>query len=156
MPPSFIDRITPRVLPRTRLLTAALLWSAVGVMLAGKGIYLSREISVSPIFLMVIIGLGLGVLKSRYIFDRMAEKIITHIRCNPARACLGGLFSLRNWALILVMMSFGHLVGASGLDTLTKTAIYVTVGSGLAFSSRRLWSAWKHTSPADLHELRRI
>ncbi len=156
MPPSFIDRITPRVLPRTRLLTAAVVWSAVGFLLAVKGVYLSREFEILPLLMMVGIGFGLGAVKSRYIFDRMAEKIIAHIRNRPTPSCLGGLFSIRNWSLILVMMAFGHLVGTSSLAALTKTAIYVTVGSGLAFSSRRLWSAWKHTSPVDLHELRRI
>lgn len=156
MPPSFIDLLTPRVLPRTRLLTAAQLWLVLGVFLAGKGIYLSREAALASIVGMIILGLGLGAIKSRYIFDRMAEKIIAHIRNKPAPSCLGGLFSLRNWGLILVMMAFGHLVGTSSLATLTKTAIYVTVGSGLAFSSRRLWSAWKQTAATKLRELRRI
>ena len=148
--PNILERLTPRAHPRTRLLTAAVVWSAVGCFLMAKGFWLSRDV---PALAIVAAGLGggcLGMIKSRLIFDRVAGKIISHIANKPRRACLGGLFSVRNWALILVMALFGRTLGALPLDSALKTGLYVMVGSGLACSSRLLWNAWKKSPIAML------
>jgi hypothetical protein len=146
--PKFLDRLTPRAYPRTRLLTAAIVWSAVGFFLAGKGVWLSGDAPWAQIVVAILAGLGLGLVKSRFIFDRVAQKIIAHIGRKPSRACLGGLFSARNWALIVVMAVFGRTLGALPLDSALKTGIYVMVGSGLSYSSRLLWGAWKKSPVA--------
>jgi hypothetical protein len=145
MPPHILERFTPRAYPRTRLLTAAMVWSAVGLFLALKGVYLFREGSWGIVLAVVVGGVVLGMLKSRLILDRVAGRIILHIGAKPSRACLGGLFSIRNWALIAVMIVFGRTLGALPVDTVIKTGLYVMVGSGLAFSSRLLWNAWKNS-----------
>ncbi len=141
--PKSLDRLTPRAYPRTRLLTAAVVWSAVGFFLAGKGIWLSGDAPWTQIIIAILAGLGLGLVKSRFIFDKVAKKIIAHIGRKPSRTCLGGLFSVRNWVLIVVMALFGRTLGALPLDSALKTGIYVMVGSGLGYSSRLLWNAWK-------------
>jgi len=152
---AIFDKFTPRAYPKTRLLTAAHVWSGVGLFLASKGIYLSYEEPLPYLAAAISAGLVLGIVKSHYIFDKVADKIITHIRRRPSRVCLGGLFSLKNWALIITMMLFGRFLGAASLEAPYKTTIYVMVGSGLAFSSRRLWGAWKKTLPIALQDLRR-
>lgn len=148
--PRFLDRLTPRAYPHTRLLTAALVWSGVGVFLTSKGIWLARQASLTLVTGAILMGLGLGLVKSRFIFDPVAQKIIAHIGRKPSRACLGGLFSARNWALIVVMALFGRTLGALPLDSALKTGIYVMVGSGLGYSSRLLWNAWKKSPLAML------
>ena len=149
MPPHFLNRFTPRAYPQTRLLTAALVWSAVGLFLSMKGVYLLREGSWNMLLAVVAGGMVLGMLKSRFILDRAAGRIILHIGARPARACLGGLFSLRNWVLIAVMIVFGRTLGALPVDPAIKTGLYVMVGTALASSSRLMWRAWK-TSPDHL------
>lgn len=146
MPPHFLDRLTPRAYPRTRLLTAAIVWSAVGIFLSAKGIYLSREGSLAFIVAVILAGVVLGIVKGRFILDRVAGKIILHIGSKPTRACLGGLFSVRNWMLIAVMIVFGRTLSLLPMDASIKTGLYVMVGSGLAYSSRLLWRAWKMSS----------
>jgi hypothetical protein len=148
MPPHFLDRFTPRAYPRTRLLTAAIVWSAVGMFLSVKGVYLSREGHLAFVVAVILAGVVLGVVKGRFILDRVAGKIILHIGGKPSRACLGGLFSVRNWMLIAVMIVFGRTLSLLPMDPGIKTGLYVMVGSGLAYSSRLLWRAWK-TSPAE-------
>ena len=147
MLPSFFDRITPRVFPRTRLLTAALVWTCVGAFLCAKGVWLSLDGSIMPVAAVIAVGLCLGVLKSRLVFDRVAGKIIGHIGRKPRPSCLGGLFSVRNWMLILIMVVFGRTLGALPMHAALKSGIYVMVGSGLGYSSRLLWKAWRN-SPA--------
>ena len=148
MPHHFLDRLTPRAYPRTRLLTAAIVWSAVGMFLSVKGVYLSREGHLAFVVAVILAGVVLGMVKGRFILDRVAGKIILHIGSKPSRACLGGLFSIRNWMLIAVMIIFGRTLSFLPMDAGIKTGLYVMVGSGLAYSSRLLWRAWK-TSPAE-------
>lgn len=153
MLPQFLDRLTPRAYPRTRLFSAALVWSIVGAILTGKGVWISHQASCISLLVSISAGLGLGFVKSRFVFDKVAAKVVVHIGNKPARACLGGLFSIKNWVLIVVMAAFGRIIGALPFDALLKTGIYVMVGSGLAFSSRLMWSAWRKPT---LSELRRI
>ena len=147
MPPHFLDRITPRAYPRTRLFSAAIVWDCVGTFLCLKGMYLSFGKPVEIIMTALLVGLCLGIVKSKIVFDRVAEKIVEHIGSRPSRACLGGLFSVRNWALIFVMAFFGKALGALPMHSGLKTGLYFMVGSGLSYSSRLLWRAWRN-SPA--------
>ncbi|MBE1424601.1 hypothetical protein H4684_001235 [Desulfomicrobium macestii] len=146
MPPHFLDRVTPRAYPGTRLLTAALAWSATGVFLSVKSVYLFREGSRGIVLAAVLVGLILGMVKGRFILDRIADRIILHIGAKPTRSCLGGLFSVRNWMLIAVMIIFGRTLSVLPIEAGIKTGLYVMVGSGLAYSSRLLWRAWKNSA----------
>lgn len=156
MLPPFFERFTPRAHAGTRLLTAALAWTVVGLFLLGKGLWISRLASGTHVMIAILAGVGLGMVKSRIVFDRVAGKIVAHIGRKPCRACLGGLFSIRNWALILVMVLFGRILGTLPLASPLKTAIYITIGSGLIYSSRLMWTAWKTTPPAELQDLHRL
>lgn len=149
----FLDRLTPRAYPRTRMFSAALVWSVAGALLTGKGVWISHQNSWALIMATVLAGLGLGFVKSRFVFDHVAAKVVGHIGNKPARACLGGLFSVKNWALIVVMTTFGRIIGVLPFDALLKTGIYVMVGSGLAFSSRLMWAAWKKPALPELHRI---
>ena len=142
-----LDHFTPRAYPRTRLLSAAAVWSCAGLFLCLKGVYLSFDHPMEIILSAILTGLCVGMLKSKSIFDSVAKKTITHIEAQPNRACLGGYFSVRNWALIFVMALFGSALGALPLHPSLKTGIYVMAGSGLGYSSRLLWKAWRN-SPA--------
>lgn len=100
-------------------------------------------------------GLSLGIIKSRLIFDKVAGKVITRIRLKDRPSCLGGLFSLRNWLLILCMMILGKIMGTLAVPIEVKSVMYMLVGSGLCYSSRLMWTAWKKTPDIILHDLRR-
>ena len=142
-----IDKLTPRVTSETRLFSAAIAWTAIGFFLTAKGTWVSHTETWQTTLLPLASGLTLGLLKSKIIFDRVAVKVIAHIGSKPQKACLGGLFSARNWILILVMAVFGKIIGTLPIPPAIKTACYVMVGSGLGFSSRLLWRAWRN-SPA--------
>ena len=147
----FINRInffTPRASYELRILGAALIWTFIGFFLLIKGlfIFLSESSILTKLFIFAL-GLVIGLFKSRLIFDPAAKKIIKHIESKPQRACFGGLFSVRNWALILVMALFGKAIGALPMNAALKSAIYVMVGSGLCYSSRLLWQAWRESPP---------
>lgn len=150
---ALVDKFTPRASPRNRILSAAIVWTGVGSFLTAKGFFLLHHSPLKLIFIYSAFGAVLGLLKSRFIFDRVAAKIITHIGRKPMPACLGGLFSFKNWALILVMILFGRVVGSLPLDQSVKSVVYVMVGSGLAYSSRLIWRAWKAPAGGTLPRL---
>lgn len=139
----FFIQLTPRTSKKTRLLTAAIVWSLTGTFLMLKGVLFPQ--SGNSLILAALLGMSLGIMKSRLIFDATAHNIIRHIGTKPERACLGGLFSIRNWALILAMSLFGKAIGALPLSAAVKTCIYVMAGCGLAYSSRLLWTAWRRS-----------
>lgn len=135
-----LNQFAPRTSPQTRLTSAALIWMIVGIFLIAKGIWISYDGKIISTIFATISGLILGLVKSRFVFDRVATKIIDHIGDRPNLSCLGGLFSVRNWALILIMAIFGKAFGALPIHESLKTSVYVMVGSGLAYSSRLLWN----------------
>lgn len=145
MLPPFLDRLTPRASLRTRLLTAACFWSVVGIFLSTKGILLLGPEPWFTVAQICIGGIILGLVKSRLIFDTVAKKIISRIVHNQAPSCLGGLFSFKNWTLIACMMVLGRIMSWLPIPVVWKSILYVLVGSGLLYSSRLLWLAWKHT-----------
>lgn len=147
------DHFTPRTTPRTHLFTAACFWSTVGVFLTVKGIFLLRQAPGFIIFLSILSGTLLGLVKSWLIFDKVAGKIVRRIRAKTKPSCLGGLFSPKNWALIACMMIVGRVLGWIPVPLEMKTVLYVMVGSGLATSSRLMWTAWKHPVFPDLKSL---
>lgn len=141
----FLNQMTPRTKPQTRLFSAAFVWMFVGIFLIIKGICISYGEPLLTTIIAVISGLTLGLVKSRIVLDRMARKIIAHIGMRPSPSCLGGLFSMRNWALILIMAFFGKTFGALSVHAGFKTGLYVMVGSGLCYSSRLIWKAWRNS-----------
>lgn len=155
MPNAFVDRFTPRVSPRTQLLAAGCVWSLMGALLCIKGVYAVRASSLATVFCVCVLGVILGVTKSCLVFDRAAAAIIRRIRQKPALTCLGGLFSVRNWMLIAAMMLLGKTISWLPLAMEWKGLVSVLVGSGLAYSSRMMWAAWKLTPGMDIGDLRR-
>ena len=140
---SFYRRFTPAAAPKTHLLTAGLFWTVVGTMLLIKGQIFLSGASLPVRLVITLLCTGLGLIKGRYVFDRAARKIIHRIRARQRAYCLGGLFSIRNWGLILSMIVLGRIISWSPLPDLLKGGVYHIIGPGLLFSSRLMWRAWR-------------
>lgn len=145
---TYLDRLTPRAMPRTRLFTAACIWGAVGICLLSRGLLLLQHISGLVAAGIVLGGIIAGGLKSRIIFDKAAASIVAHIHHKSSPSCLGGLFSFKNWGLIACMMVLGGVIKRLPIPDAIKSAVYILVGTGLIYSSRVLWRAWRKSSKA--------
>jgi hypothetical protein len=139
----YLDRLTPRATPRTRLFTAACIWSAVGICLCSRGLLLVQHMPGLTAAGVILGGIITGALKSRMIFDRAGASITAHIHRKPNPACLGGLFSLKNWGLIACMVLLGGVIKRLAIPDAIKSVVYILVGTGLIYSSRILWQAWR-------------
>lgn len=154
MSAAFIDRFTPRTSPRIQLLTAACVWTVMGCLLFAKGAYFLHCAGSRSQVLFCGAGIVLGIAKGRFVFDRAARAIIRRIRQKAVPTCLGGLFSVRNWVLIVLMMCLGKILAWAPVALEWKGLVSVLVGSGMAYSSRLMWVAWKMSSLWGIGDLR--
>ncbi len=145
---SFIDIVNtytwkPGASRRIHLLLSAAIWSAVGLMLLGKGLYRARG-GTTFIVLLATAGLVAGALKSRYVLDRAAGRTIARIHTLEEGTWLGAVYSMKTWLMVAGMIVTGVLLKYSPLPTIILCFIYFTVGWALLFSSRCAWGEFFH------------
>lgn len=139
----WLDRLTPRATLRTRIFTATCVWGAVGCCLVTRGTLLLGQTSWLMGGSIILASATAGILKSRAVFDGVAKEIVARLQRKPGPACLGGFFSVRNWGLVFCMMLLGGIVKRLPMPDEIKSGIYILVGSGLFYSCRILWHAWR-------------
>lgn len=149
--PSSLSRFAPRAGVKTQLFAAALMWAV------GSGILLVRGFGyVNDRYWhawVLAAALVLGMLKARFLLDRVATKAVARIR-QRGTACFFGFFSVQSWALVALMMGGGialrnaivhpGVVGAGILG-----ALYFGVGSALAIADRVFWHALLRPIPVE-------
>nr|MBF0221475.1 hypothetical protein [Desulfobulbaceae bacterium] len=129
-------KFKPGVSLRTHHIVAASIWSGVGLMLLFRGgLYLIETRSQWVLVLAVVI----GTLKSLFILDKSARKNLERISVKKDGACLGGVYSVKMWVMILAMIIMGKLLRSSGLPAELIGGLYAAIGWALLFSSRLLW-----------------
>ncbi len=98
-----LSRFKPGVRRRTHLLLAAMLWTFIGLLLLTKGAY--RIVQVPEYQIIIIItALSAGTLKSIFILDRSARRSIERILDFKDGTCLGAVYSVKTWLLVVGMM----------------------------------------------------
>ncbi|HID70496.1 MAG TPA: hypothetical protein EYP35_08580 [Desulfobacterales bacterium] len=131
----------PNASSSVHLFVAASLWTVVGIVLMSRGVSWLSTIDklwiIIPAFLT-------GTLKSLYMLDKSAKKSINRIVATRDGRCIGGVYSVKTWLLVLVMMTAGYLMRHSSLPKEFLGLFYVSIGWGLLFSSRNAWLAWKN------------
>jgi len=138
-----LKRFKPGVDKRVHLLLAALLWTVVGLFLLVRGRLWLQAVGKGWLFLPALL-LGSG--KSLFLLDKTAEKSINRILCFGDRTCLGAVYSIRTWLLVLAMIGTGYLLRQSSLPISLLGVLYATVGWALLLSSRLAWRAWLKTN----------
>ncbi|MBU1234326.1 MAG: hypothetical protein KKD01_07730 [Proteobacteria bacterium] len=134
-----ILRLKPGASRSAHLLVSASIWTVVGIMLMLRGgVWLASVGSLWLLFPAFILGMG----KSLLILDNSAKKSIYRIVRFQDGRCLGAVYSVKTWLLVLLMMTAGCLLRNSSLPKEFLGVFYVTVGWGLFFSSRHAWRTW--------------
>lgn len=137
------SRFTPRASVRVQLFAAATVWAIGSSILLVRGFeYVSGRYWHAWILGVALI---IGVLKSRYMLDRVATKAVARIRARGT-ACFFGFFSVRAWLLVALMMGGGIAIrnaivapGVIGQGILG--ALYLGIGTALFLADRVFWHA---------------
>jgi hypothetical protein len=137
-----LTRFKPGASINVHLLTAALIWSIVGIFLMSNGFLL---ISLADREWLAVLAVGLGTIKSIFLLDRVARKNISRIMRFADGTCIGSVYSYKSWGLVLVMIVLGRFLRSSVMPGEYVGILYLAVGWGLFFSSRLMWLArFKH------------
>ncbi len=91
-----------------------------------------------------------GAMKSLFILDRTAEKGVYRILSMADGTCVGAVYSIQTWMLVLVMIAAGKVLRSSDLPQEFLGGLYVAIGWALFFSSRHAWRAWHRLSDSRL------
>ena len=132
-------RFKPGAAVHTHLFVAALVWSAVGAVLMIKGV---QWVFGSGLEWWLLASVALGTIKSFFVLDKVAGKNMTRIFQRDDGACLGGVYSLKTWGLVLLMILLGRILRASSIEISYVGLIYVGIGWSLFWSSRLVWRVW--------------
>jgi len=131
--------LKPAVSSRSLLLTAALFWSGIGLMLLGRGWCLTSRDSLVPLAL----ALAVGTAKSLLVLDRTARRNVARLRAMPDGSCLGSVYTWRMWGLVALMMVIGRLLRMSPVPPVYVGSLLMAIGWALFFSSRLIWLEWR-------------
>lgn len=135
---NLIQRFKPGAPIRAHLLVAAMIWSMVGLSLMTKGFVLTRLAGRQWLSLL---GAGLGTAKTFWVLDRVARKNIVRIMQLADGTCLGSVYSVKTWGLIICMVLMGRLLRLTSLPGEYIGILYCAIGWGLLLSSRLIWLA---------------
>jgi Ca2+/Na+ antiporter len=145
---SWLETYKPVASSRLQLLLGGLMWSLVGVGLICVGTYWILSTS-SHIMGLLAISLCIGLAKSLLILDRVASRIVKRIALRGEGRCMVSFYSLRVWAIVIIMMLMGRILRGAGISYSLLGLIYAAVGTSLLMSSRSIWLAWKDHPQAD-------
>ncbi len=129
----------PAVSSRSLLLTAALFWSGIGLMLLGRGWFLAGQRAWLPL----LVAVAVGTAKSRLVLDRAARRNLARILLLPDRSCIGSIYSWRMWGLVVLMMVMGRLLRMSPVPRVYVGGLLMAIGWALLLSSRLVWAGWR-------------
>ena len=121
------------------LFLAALLWTTIGILLISRGIIF---LTAGESLFYCVVAILLGTLKSLFILDKTAKKSIERIQLLADGSCLGAVYSVKTWGLVMIMMSMGFILRQSGIPVTILGILYITIGWALLFSSRSAWKIW--------------
>ena len=141
---SWLETYKPSASSRVQLWLAAAMWSCVGTGLFSAGAYWLLTQAEVKGWIIMLVAVVLGTGKSLLVLDRTADRNVDRIKLRGEGRCVGGFLSPRIWILVLGMMLLGRLLRTIGLPRPLLGLIYAAVGTGLLFSSRIIWRAWKH------------
>jgi hypothetical protein len=136
-----LSRFKPGVNRRTHLFLSAVLWTTIGLLLFSKGVFRLSQLNDWQ-FLMPTAAILTGSLKAFFILDSSARRGITRILTFKNGTCLGAVYSVKTWILILCMMGMGVILRNSFLPISLLIFLYITIGWALLLSSRLAWKAW--------------
>ena len=130
--------IAPTCSLRAQARLAGIIWLLVGIMLIARGIFwiVNADVGITTLILCTVVSLPVGILKSRLVLNRVADRILKRIRKRGEGKCLFGVFSIKNWLMILLMIAFGRILRSSNAPITIVSAIYIAIGAGLANSSK--------------------
>jgi len=123
------------------------MWTVVGGVLALVGAWWVLRDGQLWKLIPLLTALVLGLLKSKFVLDRAAERISTRIIDRGNGKCIGGFLSPSSWLLVVLMAGGGRLLRSSPVPRFWIGLLYSGIGVGLFHSSRIFWRQYRRRKP---------
>jgi hypothetical protein len=136
-----LSRLKPGASTHTHLFLSAVLWTSIGILLLSKGFYRLNELNGGQTYIVLSAFLA-GSLKAYLFLDKSARRGINRVLMFKDGTCLGAVYSVKTWILVLCMMGMGVILRNSSLPLHLLCFLYLTIGWALLLSSRLAWRAW--------------
>ena len=134
----------PRAAVSTHLMLAWMMWVAVGCALIGFGAWWLWAAAPDVAPWIAAGAVAVGVVKSRLLLDRAAQRVVDRLCARGDGRCLGGFLSLHTWGRVVLMMIAGRLLRGTVAHGIVGP-LYIAVGTALCLSSRFSWQAWRES-----------
>jgi hypothetical protein len=134
----------PAVSRQTLVLTAAVVWSAVGVGLAVRAALWFAASGRGWVWLAPL-ALVVGLLKGRFLLIRLAARNVERLRLlspHKERICLFAFQSVQSFLIVLGMIGLGIVLRHTSLSREALATVYLAVGTALFLASFRYWRAF--------------
>jgi hypothetical protein len=141
--PRWLENHKPAAPVRGHLLLAALMWSAAGAVLLAVGAIWGWHVQPPAARWLLAVAGAVGLVKSRLVLDRTANRIAGRIEARGDGRCLGGFLSPASWLLVAAMGGVGRMLRSGLLARHLVGLLYAAVGTALVVSSRLLWQRWR-------------
>jgi len=133
----------PAVRRTTLVLSAAVVWTLVGLFLAARAALWFRS-STRPVLWLILLALAAGFIKGHFIFSKLARRNIRRIgELSPhkEKICIFAFQALQSYAIVLGMIILGILLRHSSLSRQILAVIYLAIGAALVYASASYWRA---------------
>lgn len=134
-----LAKFKPGVSRSIHLFLAPFFWSVAGSVLMIRGL---SWFGGRPDFLVIVLFLALGSLKSYFILDKSIARSIHRIENLREGSCIGAVYSWKMWVFIAMMMLLGVVLRHVMQPGAVVGFIYAAVGFSLICSSRIGWITW--------------
>lgn len=133
-----LHRLKPAVPRRGLYLLAAASWGVAGILLAWRG-WEILGVPRSPVLPVLVGGIIAGIVFFRYLFRRIADRVIGRIRSMPNdRPCLFSFLDWRGYGMMAGMITLGLLLRTTGvIPPFLLAPLYLMMSVALLASSLR-------------------
>mgnify|MGYP000156938456 CR=1 FL=1 len=132
-------RLKPGVSRTAHLFAASFFWTVAGSILMIRGWF---WIGSGKARWLVLLALAAGSVKSRFVLDKTAGKILRRISGMEDGTCIGAVFSWKTWLLVGLMMAAGISLRIFFHPGMVIGTLYMAIGWALFLSSRNAWLMW--------------
>jgi hypothetical protein len=132
----------PRASRGTRLLLAAIAWSAIGVGLLAAGLHWLLGAPRALWICGLPVALALGWVKGQFVIGSRVRENARRIVEGPGHRCIAGFFSWSGWAIGFIMMVGGTALRRSAIPRPWLGLIYAAIGAALLTASQAGWTGW--------------
>ncbi len=117
------------------ILLSGLMWVGVGILLNSFAYRWLKVYDGSYTWLIISLGLAIGIFKHYFVLSRFAQKNINRIEANGEKQWLFAFITLKSLLMIVLMMGTGIALRHSPIPKQYLSVLYIAIGCALTLSS---------------------